>query len=206
MGASSTRESWGLKSTVNRITERFATACDAARGPREVRDLADEFALDVIRALRNATLAEIAETVNVLEAKRKTRAEERSSARRSAPKSQRRPAVRAATRVAPAVSAPSVPPDAGPPSRRDPFDITKPSELLDTEVVPRRDEERAPASARQIRSADAMPAILSAPSKPATGPASPPPPPAPPAVALREGEQLLRVGGSGAVIRRARSA
>jgi hypothetical protein len=205
MGASSTRESWGLKSTVNGIAERFATACDSARGPREVRDLADEFALDVIRALRNATLAEIAETVNVLEAKRKARAEERAAARKNAPKSQRRPAMRGTTRVVSGPSA-SVAPDAGPSSRRDPFDITKPGELLDTEVTPRREDERAPVSVRQVRSGDAMPAILSVPSKPAPTPAAPPAPPPPPAIALREGEQLLRVGGSGAVIRRVRSA
>src|ERR1700733_7645063 len=124
MGASSTRESWGLKSTVNGIAERFATACDSARGPREVRDLADEFALDVIRALRNATLAEIAETVAILETKRKARAEERAAARKRAPKSHRSPVARSSSRFAPASTAtPSQPPDAAPSSRRDPFDI-----------------------------------------------------------------------------------
>jgi hypothetical protein len=191
---------------VHGITERFATACDAAGGSREVRDLADQFVLEVVRALRNATLAEIAETVTALEAKRKTRVEERVVARKSVPKSQRRPAIRASARSASASAASAPPAEAGPTSRRDPFDITKPGELLDSEITPRRDEERVPSSVRQVRSGDAMPAILSAPSKPAPAPAAPPAPPPPPAVALREGEQLLRVGGSGAVIRRVRSA
>lgn len=192
---------------MNGIAERFATACDAAGGSREVRDLADEFALDVIRALRNATLAEIAETVAVLETKHKARAEERAAARKRAPKSHRSPVARSSSRFASVSAAsPSQPPDAGPSSRRDPFDITKPGELL-TEVATRREEERPPASVRQVRTgSDAMPAILSAPSKPAPAATAPQAPPPPPAVALREGEQLLRVGGSGAVIRRARTA
>lgn len=196
---------------MNAIADRFATACDTADGGREVRDLADEMVLDVIGALRGATLAEIAEAVVALEARRKTRSEQRAASRKSAPRAPKarvrsRASGRLASVAASGALASGIADSMPPQSRRDPFDITKPGELLDTEVIPRRDEERAPASARQVRAGEARG------SGEATAPKSPPvpPPPAveppPPAVVLREGEQLLRVGGSGAVIRRVRTA
>jgi hypothetical protein len=210
MAASGTRYSRDLKSIVNGIADRFATACDTADGGREVRDLADEMVLDVIGALRGATLGEIASAIAVLQARRKTRAEERPASRKAGSKaSKARPAARAHSRLASLAAsgalASGIADSMAPPSRRDPFDITKPGELLDTEGAPKRDEERAPASVRQVRPREARAAKVAAAPKP---PPAPPPKaePPPPAVVLREGEQLLRVGGSGAVIRRVRSA
>jgi hypothetical protein len=188
-----------LRSAIDQIAERFATACRTG-SRRKLREHADDFVLDVLGALRTASLAEIAQTAVVLERRRRARA----TAAEAAPVRMQRERLGAEPAQGPEPVRPV--------QSRDPFDITMPGELLD----PAAD---APASARRFREAPAagspeeaappeMPEILKT--------VEPPPSPSPqedrteatrlPGVSLRDGEQLLRTAGAGVVIRRARSA
>jgi hypothetical protein len=204
-----------LASAVERLTDRFASACGTGAQARQVRVLAHELVLDVVGALRRASIGDIAEAVAVLERHQKSRAA--SPVRLPIDGAHDRGLTGAAAKRAASPtrayvdSAPALPPS--PRKSRDPFDITKPGELLDPPLTEsRRDEEQPPSSVRRTfsqRSDRERQGIL-APSKrqSASTPADNAEPPAarPPVVTLREGEQLLRTGGSGVVIRRARSA
>jgi hypothetical protein len=120
-------------------------------------------------------------------------------ARKTAPANKKRPAAHRAQLELPSA-----------PNRRDPFDITMPSELLDSVGrTPPREEEMPPASVRRVRPARSprprtrpAPRVLEAPAAAAPEVEAP----RPPAVSLREGEQVVRASGSGVVIRRARTA
>jgi hypothetical protein len=187
MATRSAPKSNDLKTTLQGIVERFATACGESASRRQLRGMADDLVLGVIGALRNASVGEIAAAVQVLERQQRNRPAP--SARRQAPaKPQRR------------VQEPPAPAN-----RRDPFDITMPGELLDSVGrTPPREEELPPASVRRVRPAKAPrprsrpPRVLETPVETA--------PPRPPVVSLREGEQVVRASGSGVVIRRARTA
>ena len=210
MGADATRESEALRSSVDGILERFAATCGSGASLRQVRELTDELLLDLIAALRNASLAEIALTVGDLERRRKSRGGARSAAARTA-----RQAALARVKAAPQSAAgashasPEPARESIGPTRRDPFDITKPGELLGpgAPLDPRRDEVPpssavSPVSSREVRSPRPVRVKTAASGRePAVAAEE-----RSPTVPLREGEQLLRAGGSGVVIRRARIA
>jgi hypothetical protein len=202
-----------LASAVERLADRFAAKWTGSVHDRQVRELTHEFLFDVVDTLRRASIAEIAEAWAALE---------RDKARISA--AARRPLERVRDRDrsdewpkrtgAAAEMAESAPPspDASRKSR-DPFDITKPGELLQpASVETRRDDDVPPSSERRastsrIESETGAGGVRTT-RRPAVTPqrtaeAVRPPPPA---VTLREGEQLLRTGGSGVVIRRVRIA
>lgn len=181
-----------LRSTLQGIVERFATACGVSAPRGQLRVMADDLVLDLVGALRNASLGEVSATVALLERQQKNRP----AASIPAPKS-----------VTPKTARASAEPP--PSNRRDAFEITMPGELLDSVTrTPSRDEELPPASVRRVRPAASAPRTT--PRAPRTPrvlePAAPPAPERPPVVSLREGEQLVRASGSGVIIRRARTA
>ena len=209
-----------LASTVERLAGRFAAACGGRVHGSEVRDLAHDLLLDVVGALRLASIGEIAGALATLERRPKTRASASArtppegSSDRSRPVHPRKQQATAARR-----GSVELPPVTAAPSRRsrDPFDITKPGELLDpTAVEPRREEEHPPSSERRAYrpppgerrpGGPGVPRPRGQPAVAASGPSEAAPiNPPPPAVTLREGEHLLRAGGSGVVIRRVRTA
>ncbi|MGD0678970.1 MAG: hypothetical protein ABSC94_26495 [Polyangiaceae bacterium] len=217
MSAAATREFGDLKSAVDGIADRFVTGRSGNATIRQVRELADELVLDLIAAMRNASLVELAETIDVLERRRNARAAARPAA---AP---REATVRSKSRSRPTPARPVDEPDEHEPepsaeagaARRSAFDITQPSELLDhvARSTP-RNEEQPPSSVRRMR--PSPPEILSPPraNAPPTGAAGKAPVAATepeatawraPTVSLREGEQVLRASGSGVVIRRVRA-
>ena len=188
-----------LRSAIDQIAERFATVCRTG-SRRRLREYADDFVLEVLSALRTASLAEIAQTAAVLERRHRARA---AAAEASPIRLQRdRSGAESERALEPVRPAPS----------RDPFDITMPGELLDPAA-------EAPASARRFREAPAvgatqvasqvqMPDILKTaePSASTSAHEDRTEPARLPGVSLRDGEQLLRTAGAGVVIRRARSA
>jgi hypothetical protein len=189
-----------LRSAIDQIAERFATASRTA-SRRRVRENADDFVLELLAALKTASLAEIAQTADALERRRRARASavEAASIRMQRERSE--------------LESKQAPEPARPPQSRDPFDITMPGELLDPAA-------EAPASARRFREAAPvgsagpaevavreMPAILkSAEPSGSTATKEDRAEARLPGVSLRDGEQLLRTGSNGVVIRRARSA
>jgi len=186
-------ESHDLRTTLHGIVERFATARGATAARTQHRVMADDLVLDLIGALRNASLGEVAALVALLERQQKNRPAS------ATPKVTSHPA------------RPPRPP--APPLRKDAFEITMPDELLDSVGRPRpRDEELPPpASVKRVRAPS--PPVTRRPRQPRVTEQAEPAPPQqqeeearPPVVALREGEQLVRASGSGVVIRRARSA
>jgi len=205
-----------LRSAIDHIAERFATACRTG-SRRRIRENADDFVLELLAALKTASLAEIAQTAEALERKRRARASavEAASIRMQRERSD--------------LESKQTPEPARSPPSRDPFDITMPGELLDPAA-------EAPASARRFREAAPvgsegseeprrgsgpmrqnreevaaraeMPAILKS-AEPSGSTATQEERAEAvrlPGVSLRDGEQLLRTGGAGVVIRRARSA
>jgi hypothetical protein len=181
-----------LRTTLHGIVERFATACGGSASRGQLRVMADDLVLDLVGALRNASLGDISAVVALLERQQKNR---------PAPK------VRAAKPAA-TTKAQRGAPEPQPSNRRDAFEITMPSELLDSVArTPPRDEEHPPASVRRVRPASAPRVTPRAPRTPRVlEPVAPPVPERPPVVSLREGEQLVRASGSGVIIRRARTA
>ena len=189
-----------LRPTVDQMAERFAASCGSSGSRREIRDLADDLLLDLIGTLGRASLGEIAQTVEALERRRRLRPPgqpgKSSGARRNVEIRERR----------------SRHPEA---DTSQPFDITSPSELLDQVTLEsmqlklgREEEPPPPASVTRVRRQEsaerpAPPARTEARERESVEEASAPPRAA---IALREGEQLVRSSGSGLVIRRARTA
>jgi len=198
-----------LKPAVEQVAERFATNCGTTESRRELRHLVDDLVLDLLGALRRASLKEIAQTIDALEERRKNRP---ASIKRAPQDRPMRDVLRAAERLRASEAD-------GASRARDAFDITKPSELLDQVTaepgaLDARREEQPPASAKRVRQAPApvaaslvRPAGTShSPSNGASSVSATPAEPRPPSITLREGEQLVRSSGSGVVIRRVRSA
>jgi hypothetical protein len=203
MARHATPEGRDSSSHVQRLVEHFATRCRNATSTRQVRDLAEDFVLDIMGALRSASLGDVANVLATLERRKRSRPARpiesgAARARRSSPdRGVREVATRAPVRS------------------RDPFDITMPGELLEpAHADVRGEEELPPASAprsrqpRLERSRPKKPSVLD--DDTARGPESTTEATAAsdaaPAVALREGEQLVRANSAGVVIRRARSA
>ncbi|HEV3193270.1 MAG TPA: hypothetical protein VGY54_22330 [Polyangiaceae bacterium] len=201
-----------LRSAIDQIAERFATACRTG-SRRRLRENADDLVLELLAALKTASLAEIAQTAESLERKRRARASavEAASLRMQRERSE--------------VSK-QAPEPVRPPPSRDPFDITMPGELLDPAAEApasvRRFREAAPVGSEEPRMGSGpmrqpgeevaaraeMPAILKS-AEPSGSTATKEDRAEAvrlPGVSLRDGEQLLRTGGAGVVIRRARSA
>gem|GEM_PF-3314352 len=203
-----------MASAVEQLADRFAAKWTGSVHDRQVRELTHEFLFDVVDTLRRASIAEIAEALTALE---RDKARISAAARRPLERVRDRdrsddgPKRTGAVHEGLDESAPPTP-DASRKSR-DPFDITKPGELLEpASVETRRDDELPPsserrASASRVESARSAVGVQST-RRPATTAqrTAEAVRPAPPAVTLREGEQLLRTGGSGVVIRRARIA
>jgi hypothetical protein len=185
-----------LRSAIDRAAEHFASACGSQPSRRELRDRADDLVLELLQALRVASLAEIADAVAVLTRRQKARsvaadADKRLPARTGKSRSKR---VAAEPRALTPTRAPTTP-------ARTPFDITMPSELLAPAGPP---SEPVASAARAEAQA---PAPAPRPDKPErSAPEQAPDSSRSPRIALREGEQLVRSGGSGAIIRRTRSA
>jgi hypothetical protein len=215
MADDSAQRAGQLKPSVDQLAEQFATSCGAS-SRREIRDLADDLVLELIGTLGKASLGEIAQTLEALERRRELR-----------PPPTKRPAAAPNTVTRRGTDGQergsrTVETDAAAAGARDPFDITKPSELLEQVIVEsppvrsiREDEppasgtrvKRPPhgAAAQRASAAHSVTATEESASgaNNATGARIPP---RPPAIALREGEQLLRSSGSGVVIRRMRTA
>lgn len=180
-----------LKAVIEELARRFATSAGGT-GRQRLRERTDDLVLDLLAAMKASSLSEIAETERALERRRKTRNSARATTRAaydtaSSPSGSRR-------REASAESEKHTATEEAQPVARDPFDITVPSDLLDapTTSPPVRDP------ARVSRRSQGDLASLSV-----TSGASVVEPPHR-SVSLREGEQLLRTGGAGAVIRRVR--
>jgi hypothetical protein len=191
-----------LRSAIDRAAEHFASACGSQPSRRELRDRADDLVLELLQALRVASLAEIADAVAVLTRRQKARsvaadADKRLHARTGKSRSKRVAAEPRALTPTRAATTPA----------RTPFDITMPSELLapaGPSSEPGATEARVEAQAAQA------PAPTPRPDKPdkpeRSTPEQAPDSSRSPRVALREGEELVRSGGSGAIIRRTRTA
>jgi hypothetical protein len=188
-----------LRSAIDRAAEHFASACGSQPSRRELRDRADDLVLELLQALRVASLAEIADAVAVLTRRQKARsvaadADKRLHARTGKSRSKRVAAEPRALTPTRAATTPA----------RTPFDITMPSELLapaGPSSEPGATEARVEAQAAQA------PAPTPRPDKPERStPEQAPDSSRSPRVALREGEELVRSGGSGAIIRRTRTA
>src|SRR5271155_4621533 len=217
-----------LRSAIDRAAERFASVCGGHPSRRELRQHTDDLVLDLLNALRVASLAEIAEAVALLTRRRKERpahaspspspksratAPTSATPRNKRPKPTRRRVDHADRLGAPAALA-STP-------ARTPFDITMPSELLAPASVSVASApiEREPQSRRMVGmigdglAAREMPSSARA-AAPVASPVAPVAPvngapreSAPTArIALREGEELVRRSGSGVVMRRTRTA
>jgi hypothetical protein len=178
------------------MAERFAASCGSSGSRREIRDLADDLLLDLIGTLGRASLGEIAQTVEALERRRRLREPgqpgKSSGGRRNVEIRERR----------------SRHPEA---DTSQAYDITSPSDLLDQVTLESMQlklsrEEDPPASVTRVRRHEAAerPAPPTRMEAPAPEEDASPAPRA--AIALREGEQLVRSSGSGVVIRRVRSA
>jgi hypothetical protein len=168
-----------LKAVIEELTGRFATA-NANSGRQRLRERTDNLVLDLLAALRTASLAEIAETTRALERRRKSRTSGRGTSNGSSA-ARKREVSSGAEASSPPAERPSAP--------RDPFDITVPSDLLEPTS--------SPAFTRTPRQGGEMQGVAGAP--PARTEKAPPA-----GVSLRAGEELVRAGGSGAIIRRVR--
>ncbi len=186
-----------LKPTIDELARRFAATSAGGTGRQRLRERTEDLVLDLLAALRTASLAEIAETTRALERRRKTRVSARSSARAEVGSS-------AGTgrrgQGAGDAEEPGRAEEMQPPAARNPFDITVPSELLEPAKVSSpapREAQRAP----RKQTSDLIGISVSSAASAASAPIEPPPHRG---VSLREGEQLLRTGGGGAIIRRIR--
>jgi hypothetical protein len=183
-----------LKAAIDELARRFATTSAGGTGRQRLRERTDDLVLDLLAVLKTASLAEIAEMTRALERRRKTRVSARSTSLASASQSgSSRRGQNLGEAEEPRARADEKPPAAP----RNPFDITVPSELLEpakTSGGALRDAPRTP----RKQTSDLM--GLSA----AAGPSAPIEQPPHRSVSLREGEQLLRTGGGGAIIRRVR--
>jgi hypothetical protein len=192
-----------LRSAIDRAAEHFASVCGSQPSRRELRDRADDLVLELLQALRVASLAEIADAVAVLTRRQKARsvaadADKRLHARTGKSRSKRVAAEPRAFTPTRAATTPA----------RTPFDITMPSELL-APAGP-SSEPGATAARAEAQAAQAPAPRPERPGKPAkpdgSAPEQAPDSSRSPRVALREGEELVRSGGSGAIIRRTRTA
>jgi hypothetical protein len=205
MADDSAQRAGQLRPAVDHIAEQFATSCVSSSTRREIRDLADDLVLELIDTLGKASLGEIAQTLEALERRRQLR-----------PPPAKRPAVTPSTLPRRGTDSRergsrTVETDAASGGARDPFDITKPSELLDQVIVespPARTgrEEEPPVSGTRAKHAPTAPRVPVAAAASSMDDNDGSVPPRPPAIALREGEQLVRSSGSGVVIRRMRTA
>jgi hypothetical protein len=202
-----------LASAVEQLADRFAAKWTGSVHDRQVRELTHEFLFDVVDTLRRASIVEIAEALAALE---RDKARISAAARRPLERVRDRDRADERTKRTGAVAEePELAPLSPDASRksRDPFDITKPGELLEpTSVETRRDDDLPPSSERRASASRAESTTGVVGMQTTRRPAATPQRtveavrPQPPAVTLREGEQLLRTGGSGVVIRRARIA
>ena len=210
---------------LDRITERtgFRPAVADVSLRLQIRELAQRFALQLIEALRGATLPEVAEALDALDEYGAKRRVSRTPSFGSEGRGKRvdggadrgRSAIglahQAAGRALGQVSV-SDRPAARTGGARSPFDITMPGELLDAvesdserlRMVHVAESSRPPA--RRVR--QSVPSSLLSDQAPPEAPTSKAPEPTPdtatPTVALRAGERVLRATGSGVVIRRVR--
>jgi hypothetical protein len=177
-----------LKAVIEDLTRRFAIGNASGAGRQRLRERTDDLVLDLLAALKTASLGEIAETTRALERRRKNRAAIRATTNGSG--ASRRGHVSSDSKV-------SAAPEEHAPAPRDPFDITVPSDLL----------EPGPAPPTAFRETARTPKPKPAPDLPelAVAPSARSERPPPPKVSLRAGEELLRTGGAGAIIRRAKS-
>jgi hypothetical protein len=188
-----------LKAAIDELARRFAATSAGGTGRQRLRERTEDLVLDLLATLRTASLAEIAETTRALERRRKTRVSARTSARiegssstESGRKAQGSGDAEEAARV-----------EERPATARNPFDITVPSELLDppkTSTAASRDAQRVP----RKQTSDLMGISVSSAASAASAASAPIEQPPHRGVSLREGEQLLRTGGGGAIIRRVR--
>jgi hypothetical protein len=177
-----------LKASIEDLARRFATTNGGMPGRQRLRERTDDFVLDLIAVLREAPLSEIAETTRVLERKRKARVTTRSTSRGASRSRKGASAIEESDED----SAPERP---APAPSRNPFEITVPNDLLEPSV--------SPAPAAHLRATTRTSKRKPSPMLEAAAEAPAPPPPAQ-TVSLRAGEELLRTGGSGAIIRRVR--
>ncbi len=181
-----------LKAAIDELARRFATTSGGGTGRQRLRERTDDLVLDLLAALKTASLGEIAETTRALERRQKTRVSARSTSLASAAQSgssHRGQNLGEAHEGARAEEKP-------PATTRNPFDITVPSELLEpakTSGGP-HDAPRTPRKQTSDLMGLSATALPSAPLEQAPHRS----------VSLREGEQLLRTGGGGAIIRRVR--
>jgi hypothetical protein len=181
-----------LKAVIDELARRFATTSAGGTGRHRLRERTDELILDLLAALKTASLGEIADTTRALERRRKTRASERSTARVAAPSASGR--ARKGERSSdtePDTEAHGAVDERPPAAPRDPFDITVPSELLEAPLAT-----GGPPRAARKQTSDLLGISAPAPTRVEEPPRR--------TVSLREGEQLLRSGGAGAIIRRVR--
>jgi len=175
-----------LKAVIDELARRFAATSGGGTGRQRLRERTDDLVLDLLAALRTASLGEIAEATRALERRRKTRSSARTTTHENAATASGGARRGEADEMSRALE------ERSSSAARDPFDITVPSDLLEP---PAAAPFRAPRRASRRQPSDLAGLSAAAPSVQE--------PPAP-TVSLREGEQLLRSGGSGAIIRRVR--
>jgi hypothetical protein len=186
-----------LKAAIDELARRFATASAGGMGRQRLRERTEDLVLDLLEALKTASLGEIAETTRALERRRKTRVSARATIRAALSS-----AGEARKGEASHPSEESDAPERPAASARNPFEITVPSELLETPRAQGANgghHQGPPRESSRKRTSDLI--DVSAPTTAQTTTLQEPPPRT---VALRAGEQLLRSGGAGAVIRRVR--
>jgi hypothetical protein len=183
-----------LKAVIDELARRFVASNVGASGRHRLREKTEDLVLDLLASLETASLAEIAEATRALERRRKARGSGRAvvngagGARKGSRMTESRASTAEASPPREAASAAELNP------ARSPFDITMPSDLLDqhSSTPPARGSGR---TGHDVATGVAdLTAVASARTE---GPLKP-------GVSLREGEQLLRTGGSGAIIRRMR--
>jgi hypothetical protein len=179
-----------LKAVIDELARRFATTSGGGTGRQRLRERTDDLVLDLLAALRTASLGEIAEATRALERRRKTRSSARATAHETAASGSG--AARRGEAFVESGEVSRTLEERSSSAARDPFDITVPSDLLEP---PASTPFRAPRGTSRRQPSDLAGLSAAAPSVQE---------PPPPTVSLREGEQLLRSGGSGAIIRRVR--
>jgi len=206
---------------LDRITERTgarpAVVVDVSLRLR-IRELAERFALELIQALRSATLQEVTEALDALNetsAGRVSRAPSQSGVGRGGRGQSASGGGRLPISLAQHASERSLGQTAMPgrPSLS-PFDITMPGELLDAvesdseRLRMVRSGEPSPTSGRRVRETPPSSLLSDQRTVDSVVPKAPEPPAeaSTPSVALRAGERVLRATGSGVVIRRVRPA
>lgn len=181
-----------LKAAIDELARRFATTSAGGTGRQRLRERTDDLVLDLLAVLKTASLGEIAETTRALERRRKTRVSARATSPASASKSG---ASRRSANLGDAVEE-GARAEEKPPATRNPFDITVPSELLEPAKTSGAVHDAPRAPRKQTSDLTGLSAAI-APSAPIEQPPHR-------SVSLRAGEQLLRTGGGGAIIRRVR--